>query len=82
MDWKIFDLYLGRKPLLRRSCERRSIVFRALITESRIYFERSERVKRFAQEFLKCHRAVGAPNFAECEGQMKDSLQSAFRRRF
>ena len=43
------------------------IVLRALIIKSQSYFERSERVKRFMQEFLKCHRAVGAPNCGECE---------------
>ena len=73
----IFDLYLGRTPLLCSSCERRFIIFRALITESQSHFEWSERVKRFTQDFLKCHRAVGAPSFAECEGQKNDSLRSA-----
>ena len=53
------DLYLGRKPILCRSCERRYnsfIVFRALITESQSHFERSDRVKRLRK------------NFAESEG--------------
>ena len=44
------------------------IVSRALITESQSHFERSERVKRFTQDFLKSNGAVGARNFAECDG--------------
>ena len=38
-----------------------------MIIESQSYFERSERVKRFTQDFLMCHRTVGFPNFAEYE---------------
>ena len=44
------------------------IVFSALIAESQSHFERSKRVKGFTQEFLKCHRVIGALNFAESKG--------------
>ena len=59
------------KPgLLRRSCERWENsfrVFRALITESQSYFERSERVKRFIVVTAPSAPGVGSPNFAERE---------------
>ena len=75
--WKIYDSsdhYRGMnswKPgLLRRSCERwenNFRVFRALITESQSYFERSERVKRFIVVTVPLAPGVGSPNFAERE---------------
>ena len=58
------------KPLLRRSCERWENcfrVFRALITESQSYFERSERVKRFIVVTAPSAPGVGSPNFVERE---------------
>ena len=59
------------KPgLLSRSCERwenNFRVFRALITESQSYFERSERVKRFIVVTVPLAPGVGSPNFAERE---------------
>ena len=59
------------KPgLLCRSCERWENsfrVFRALITDSQSYFERSERVKRFIVVTAPSAPGVGSPNFAERE---------------